>query len=425
MPKRLWVQNVLKLASTFSLFLLVSMTVTVLVPGPTQAEKLKDVIPGLYGGNGFQVTASGGGGSTSADFALNSLNDLNDLTNGITSQLGQFAVNSTVGGVTFDMERGIPVEVSQSPGPLFGELANTIGKGRLNFQVNWSYAKYDKFNGQNLSSLETTAQASLQPGQQPTTDQLKTVTDVTVITNFVGFYGTYGLTDFWDVNLVVPIVTTKLKAKANSQLVDANGIPCPQQPGGGTGNCSGRYSIVPGQFDSPKDTRSSESTGIGDIILRSKYRFLEEHPIAPDLAVRGDVSFPTGNEDNFQGLGDFRFAALAIASKYYSSPIGMIGPHVNTGVSIVNNQSSRNAFTYVAGFDVAPVPTVAVSLDLLGRHELNDKDNSGKDIVDLAPGFKWAPYPNTVVQAAVILPLNINEGLRANQTWTAGFGGTF
>lgn len=419
MRKRVWFNQLVKPASTVSLILVVSMTVLFSVTA--QAEKLKDVIPGLYGGNGFQATLQGGGGVTT-DFETTSLSDLNNLTNGIGSQLGQFAVNSTVGGVTFDMERGIPVEASKSPGPLFGELANTLGKGRLNFQINWSYAKYDKFNGQNLSSLETFAPAPTGQGQNLKPDQLKTTTDVDLITNFVGFYGTFGLTDRWDVNLVVPIVTTKLKASANSTLINGQtGVPCSQAGAG----CSNQYQIVPGSGDKAKDSNSAESTGIGDILLRSKYRLLEDHPVIPDLAVRGDVSFPTGNEDNFQGLGDYRFAALAIASKYYASPIGMIGPHVNTGVSIVNNQSSRNAFTYVAGFDVAPVPTIALSLDLLGRHELNDKDNSGKDIVDLAPGFKWSPYPNTVVQTAVILPLNINEGLRANQIWTAGFGGTF
>ena len=71
------------------------------------------------------------------------------------------------------------------------------------------------------------------------------------------------------------------------------------------------------------------------------------------------------------------------------------------------------------------MPVFAFSLDLLGRHELDDKDNSGKDIVDLAPGLKWAPFPNTLVQAAVQLPLNKNEGLRPDAVWTLGLGGNF
>jgi hypothetical protein len=125
------------------------------------------------------------------------------------------------------------------------------------------------------------------------------------------------------------------------------------------------------------------------------------------------------------GVGEFKFEGLAVASKYYSSPIGIIGPHVNTGIVLVDNQSGLNLFTYVAGFDFAPVPSFAFSLDLLGRRELNDKDGIGKDIVDLAPGVKWAPIPNTLVMAAVQLPLNKNEGLRPDAVWTLGLGGTF
>ena len=114
-----------------------------------------------------------------------------------------------------------------------------------------------------------------------------------------------------------------------------------------------------------------------------------------------------------------------MASKYYSLPVGVIGPHFNTGIVLVNNKSELNLFTYVAGFDLAPIPAFAFSLDLLGRHELDDKDNSGKDIVDLAPGLKWAPLPNTLVQAAVQLPLNKNEGLRPDAVWTLGLAGNF
>jgi hypothetical protein len=207
-------------------------------------------------------------------------------------------------------------------------------------------------------------------------------------------------------------------------MLDANGVPCTQG-----GNCSGIYVIDgtsgPLSGDPSKDSSSGDKTGIGDVLLRTKYNFLKNHETLPDLGVRGGVSFPTGNEDNFMGVGEFKFEGLAVASKYYSSPIGIIGPHVNTGIVLVNDKSGLNLFTYVAGFDLAPIPVFAFSLDLLGRHELDDKDNSGKDIVDLAPGLKWAPIPNTLVMAAVQLPLNKNEGLRPDAVWTLGLGGTF
>jgi len=392
----------------------------------TQAKNLDDVIPDLYGGNGFQ-TDPNFAGNRSNDFGNAVFNSFNELTNGIGAQTGQFAVNSTVAAYRFDVERGVPVEVTKSLGPLFAERADTLGKGRFDFQVVWSNANYKKFNGKKLSSLSENVSPTPGPGTPPNApgldEQLQIDLDVKVITNFVGFFGTYGLTDNWDVNLLVPLINNKIKAKAKATMLDANGVPCTQG-----GNCSGIYVIngtAPGTGDPSKDSSSGDKTGIGDVLLRTKYNFLKNHETLPDLGVRGGISFPTGNEDNFMGVGEFRFEGLAVASKYYSSPIGMIGPHVNTGFVLVNNKSELNLFTYVAGFDLAPIPVLAFSLDLLGRHEFDDKDNSGKDIVDLAPGLKWAPYPNTLLQAAVQLPLNKNEGLRPDAVWTLGLGATF
>lgn len=399
------------------------LAMLVISPSVTQAQKLKDVIPDLYGGDGFQ-TDPFSVGSRPNDFGNAVFNSFNELTNGIGAQIGQFSVNSTVAAFRFDVERGVPVEVTKSLGPLFAERADTLGKGRFDFQVVWSYADYKKFNGQKLSSLSANVSPTVPPGLPPNSpgfdEQLKIDLDVEVITNFVGFFGTFGLTDDWDINVLVPLIHNKIKAKSQATMLDANGVPC--TPGG---NCSGIYVITPGTGDPSKDSSSGDKTGIGDILLRTKYNFLKNHETLPDLGVRGGVSFPTGDEDNFMGVGEFKFEGLAVASKYYSLPIGVIGPHLNTGIVLVNNESGLNLFTYVAGFDLAPIPVFAFSLDLLGRHELDDKDNSGKDIVDLAPGLKWAPLPNTLVQAAVQLPLNKNEGLRPDAVWTLGLGGTF
>ena len=408
----------------WDLVLLLSMLF--MSPSLTEAKNLNDVIPDLYGGDGFQTDPTVSG-NRSSEFGNAVFNSFNELTNGIGAQTGQFAVNSTVAAYRFDVERGVPVEVTKSLGPLFGERADTLGKGRFDFQVVWSNADYKKFNGQSLSSLNADVSPTGGPGvpvNDPSLDEILRINlNVEVITNFVGFFGTYGLTDNWDVNMLVPLIHNQIKAKSEATMLDSNGVPCTQG-----GNCSGIYVIngaTSGTGDSSTDKSSGEKTGIGDILVRTKYNFLKNHEILPDLGVRGGVSFPTGNEDNFMGLGDFKFEGLAVASKYYASPVGMIGPHVNTGIVLVDNQSGQNLFTYVAGFDLAPIPVFAFSLDLLGRHELDDQDNSGKDIVDLAPGLKWAPLPNTLVQAAVQLPLNKNEGLRPDAVWTLGLGGTF
>lgn len=406
--------------------LLVCLLLGGISPYGAQAKDLIDLIPGLYGGDGFQTDPTVAGNRAN-DFGVGAFNSFNELTNGIGAQTGQFAVNSTVAAYRFDVERGVPIEVIKSLGPLFAERADTLGKGRFDFQVVWSHVNYQKFNGQSLSSLSANVPPAGGPGVPPNDpsldERLRINLDVDIITNFVGFFGTYGLTDNWDVNILVPLIHNRIKAKSEATMLDANGIPCTQG-----GNCSGLYVIngmAPGTGDAAIDRSSGDKTGIGDILLRTKYNLLENHEVLPDLGIRGGVSIPTGEEKNFMGVGDFRFEGLAIASKYFASPIGIIGPHANTGVVIVDNQSGRNLFIYIAGFDLAPVPVLAFSLDLLGRHEFNDKDDIGKNIVDLAPGIKWSPYPNSLLQAAVQLPLNKNEGLRPDAVYTLGLGAIF
>ena len=49
----------------------------------------------------------------------------------------------------------------------------------------------------------------------PSLDEILRINlNVDVITNFVGFFGTYGLTDNWDVNVLVPLIHNQIKAKS-------------------------------------------------------------------------------------------------------------------------------------------------------------------------------------------------------------------
>src|SRR5215203_5095343 len=53
------------------------------------------------------------------------------LTNSIGSNVANVPVSSTSGGSTFSFEGGVPTRTSTSAGPIFGERAQTLGKGRL------------------------------------------------------------------------------------------------------------------------------------------------------------------------------------------------------------------------------------------------------------------------------------------------------
>ena len=64
-------------------------------------------------------------------------------------------------------------------------------------------------------------------------------------------------------------------------------------------------------------------------------------------------------------------------------------------------------------------------INFLGRHKLENRNGIGADIVDFAPGFKWAFYKQYLLQSVVQIPVNKNEGLRADAIWTVGVGATF
>src|SRR5262249_56689003 len=85
---------------------------------------------------------------------------------------------------------------------------------------------------------------------------------------------TYGVTERWDVGLVVPGVATTLRVTGQSQVrVEKETIPL------------NRFDI------------DDSKLGVGDIILRTKYVFEPGGgmTIAPTFALR----MPSGNQDNF------------------------------------------------------------------------------------------------------------------------------
>src|SRR5687767_15059160 len=53
------------------------------------------------------------------------------LTNSIGSNVANVPVSATSGGSTFSFQGGVPTRTSSSAGPIFGERAPTLGKGRM------------------------------------------------------------------------------------------------------------------------------------------------------------------------------------------------------------------------------------------------------------------------------------------------------
>ena len=109
-----------------------------------------------------------------------------------------------------------------------------------------------------------------------------------------------------------------------------------------------------------------------------------------------------------------------MASKTYA----FITPHLNVGYEMTTGPRSDDNLRYVAGFDLRLHPRLTFATDVLGRWEPSGT-GTGDNIVDLALGLKWNPFGSFLVGGNVQVPINRNEGLRANVIWTLGLEYTF
>ena len=96
-------------------------------------------------------------------------------------------------------------------------------------------------------------------------------------------------------------------------------------------------------LDNQHSSRTAGSaTGIGDITLRGKVRFLDKP--GGGLAVSADLRLPTGKEEDLLGTGATQFTATFIGSAAF----GKFAPHVNLGYTLVQRISDDAEAAFVA-----------------------------------------------------------------------------
>lgn len=402
--------------------------ITLFQPLGAAAGDIKNLVSDLYSGDGISLSTTPGSGpggafraSHAPHFTADSLRGLDNLNNAVTNSVGNIPFNSTVSGYTYDVKKGAPVRRTESLGPLLAERAPTIGKGILNVAFSYVHVDFDRFNGDNLNNLRLDflhddccgggggGFAPPPDGVRGTPDFERDVVgvnvDLDIQQDIYALSGTFGLTDRWDIGAVIPVISIKASATGTAFIEDNGG--------------QGLHS-----FDDAADTDVSRigdnRVGIGDIILRSKYNFTPDGAGWPDLALVGGVTLPTGDEDDLLGTGGAKFRFLFVASEQFN----WITPHVNLGYEVTTGNSEEDNFRYVAGIDAHFGEYFTSAVDIIGKwnpDELGDQNN----LIDIALQGKWNVFGRATLNAFVILPLNRNEGLRDNATWSVGFEHTF
>jgi hypothetical protein len=276
----------------------------------------------------------------------------------ILSQLTTFPLGSSSGGFSyrFDPSMGTLTRSTNSFGPAFAERALTIGRQKVNFGVNYQHSTYDTFEGKNLDddSIKFYLTHSNVGGLFFEGDVIQAALRLNLTTNTVVLFGNYGVTDNLDVGVAVPIVSVDMTANIDATILRfATGAASP-------------IHVFTNQTDKQTFPDSGSAKGIGDVVVRAKYRFLDAKPHG--LAAGVDVRLPTGDETNLLGTG----AAQATLTLIGSSTYDKLAPHFNVGYTFTGKSGSpffnlADEFHYTVGTEFAASPKLTVNADLLGR----------------------------------------------------------
>lgn len=373
------------------------------------ASGLSDLITTLYGGKGIPVTrvfeTVTGDETEKVQVPIDSLNEIHNLNLVLNTERGDLPVSSTGGGFTFqyDSELEVFTRTTDSLGPIFAERAPTLGKGKLNLGFSYTYINFTTLEGRDLDDLESIV---ILDKKQKDKNLLQLDFDVNIKSNLFSFYGTYGITDHWDISILVPVLQTQLDVDSTAKILNRKSKKID----------GGRRSYRLGSGDTMSDSVSGAATGLGDIFLRSKYNLFTSEWV--DFTAALDINLPTGDEDELLGTGRTSIQPFLVFSK----SINHFTPHLNLGYDFNSGEEGQDRFVYTAGTDYAfgrGNNHFSIALDIIGRHKI-EKADIGNDIVDFSTGFKWSPRSGMLVFFNIQTPLN-DEGLRADWIPTVGY----
>lgn len=337
---------------------------------------------------------------------------LQQFSNQFASQLSAYPLPSPGGGFTytFDPELGTLTRSSESFGPIFGERADTIGRGRFNIGINHSSYSFEELGSIDLRDgglqLVFTHEDSNHDENSFTPwfegDLITASLLLRVESDVTSFVMNYGLTERLDFGLAVPLVSVSLDARSD---VEVQRIA--------TGDDSPIH-VFPNGTSRDVITQSGSASGVGDIALRLKYQMFQTERVR--LAVAGDVRLPTGDYQDLLGTGATRVGGLLVGS----FTAGRVSPHASVGYSVsddVDGVDQPDQLTYNLGFDIAAHPRMTVALDLLAMTRL---DGGKVDVEDEVFEANVRPGGEPQIVTATFPRLIVSEGNTTTMLGSAG-----
>src|SRR5439155_2385375 len=130
------------------------------ITGPLTAQSLREQIRTdlfTFGNCGEPLCLAGalpGHGSHFIPATQSAAGDILDLLgNSLAASVANTPVGATSSGVTYQFVGGMPVKTATSGGPIFGERAQTLGKGRFFMGANFSTMHFERLRGVRMDDI--------------------------------------------------------------------------------------------------------------------------------------------------------------------------------------------------------------------------------------------------------------------------------
>jgi len=166
---------------------------------------------------------------------------------------------------------------------------------------------------------------------------------------------------------------------------------------------------------------TSNANGMGDLILNTKWQFLEETKWVPRQAIIPAVKFPAANKDTGLGSGKFDYDVTWIASKSFTEKTG---GHLNVGYSFIGEPEGEDVGDIIH-YGVALDYKITDPLQWVGEIYAEKELMSGTDhIIMFNTGLRWNPINGLTFDVAAgshISSVGPDLTATAGLTWEFGF----
>jgi hypothetical protein len=426
----------------------------------TSSHKLVCLIPQVYGPFGFGDTTNPSqsvlftGDHHEAHFGSDFLTAFAPINEAVGIQVSQLPIASPSYGINLVYDPSLKTfspSTDESLGPVLGDRASTIGKGKLFLAFSYQHFNFSTIDGKELSNIPTILQHQPFPPRPPqipscpsplgqtsltgtqyagdpcfVRDYIQTTNNIDLAANQYTIYLTYGITGHLDFSAAIPLLSMRMKVTSQATIVPNSVAPAAVGAPGNiwhsfnptnpalTSQCALQVPCVKATFSD-----SGSAVGIGDVILRGKYTVYRGERLA--VAAGLDVRLPSGDELNFLGSGATGVRPFGLVCyKARVTPHAEIGYELNgdsalagtnivagpVGTTPVVKGSLPNRFVYIVGADLRATNRLTGAFEIYGQRLLSSPELVSHSYTD--HGNCSGPTNSAAVGCAVYTPGSIH-----------------